>query len=184
MRSQQSRNRGPAVTDDGKKLLDHAIYTAIPPITLHPLDSLNPAIIKASTQFHLTAPLLLAKLAPSFLNPGYKSSLIFTSGQIAEKPMAGWSLPAALGSGLFGMTRSLALDLAPMRVNCVAPGSTITELWGPKEMREKRAEDMKARMLLGKVGSPEEVAEAYVYLMRNWNSTGTVVSTNGGSLLT
>lgn len=172
-----------AVTDDGQKLLDHVIYTAIPPITLHPLDSLNPAAIQASSQFHLIAPLLIAKLAPSFLNPGYRSSLIFTSGQIADKPMAGWSLPAALGSGLFGMTRGLALDLAPRRVNCVSPGATITELWGPKEMRENRAETMKEMMLLGKVGMPEEVAEAYIYLMRNWNSTGSIVSTNGGSLL-
>jgi hypothetical protein len=37
--------------------------------------------------------------------------------------------------------------------------------------------------LLGKVGSPDEVAEAYVYLMRNWDATGSVVSSNGGSLL-
>ena len=34
--------------------------------------------------------------------------------------------------------------------------------------------------LLGKVGTPEEVAEAYVYLMRDSNATGSVVSSNGG----
>ena len=89
-------------------------------------------------------------------------------------------MQAAYGAGLYGMTRGLALDLAPRRVNCVSPGATITELWGPKEMREKRAEMMKERMLLGKVGSPEEVAEVYVYLMRSWNATGSVVSSNGG----
>jgi NAD(P)-dependent dehydrogenase (short-subunit alcohol dehydrogenase family) len=72
------------------------------------------------------------------------------------------------------------LSLAPRRVNLVSPGATITELWGPLEAREKRAEMMKDMMLLGKVGNPEEVAEAYIYLMRNWNATGSVVSTNGG----
>lgn len=75
-------------------------------------------------------------------------------------------------------------SLAPRRVNLVSPGATNTELWGGSlDEREKRAEMMKGRQLTEKVGSPEEVAEAYVYLMRNWNATGSVVSTNGGSLL-
>ena len=74
-------------------------------------------------------------------------------------------------------------SLAPRRVNLVSPGATRTELWGDAEAREKRAEMMKGMMLLGQVGDPDEVAEAYVYLMRNWNATGSVVTSDGGSLL-
>lgn len=84
-------------------------------------------------------------------------------------------------TALLGMTRNLALDLAPIRVNLVQPGSTDTELWG--DHREKAREFWKGKALLGKVGIPEEVGEAYVYLMRDWNATGSFVDSNGGSLL-
>ena len=171
-----------SVTSDGADLLDHVVYTAVAGITVTPLDKISAEDVKKAGHFHGVAPMMIAKVAPRFLKEGYKSSLIFTSGQIAEKPMKGWSVQVAYATGLYGMTRGLALDLAPRRVNCVSPGPTITELWGPKEMREKRAEMMKKGMLLGKVGSPEEVAEAYVYLMRDWNATGIVVSSNGGGL--
>jgi NAD(P)-dependent dehydrogenase (short-subunit alcohol dehydrogenase family) len=170
-------------TDNGAKLLDHIIYTAIGAIDLTPLAELSSEAIQKAGHFHCLAPMIIGKLTPRFLNPGYKSSLIFTSGQIAEKPLKGWTVQCAYATALYGITRALALDLAPRRVNCVSPGATITELWGSLEQREKRAEMMRERMLLGKVGSPEEVAEAYVYLMRNWNATGSVVGSDGGSML-
>ena len=135
-------------------------------------------------RFHCIAPLLIGKVAPRFLHPGYKSSLTFTSGQIAEKPIKGWAVQAAYVTACYGITKALALDLAQRRVNCVSPGATMTELWGPSlGEREKRAEMMKAAMLLGKVGSPEEVGECYIYQMKNWNATGSVVSSDGGSVL-
>jgi NAD(P)-dependent dehydrogenase (short-subunit alcohol dehydrogenase family) len=83
--------------------------------------------------------------------------------------------------------RGLALDLAPLCVcvNLVNPGATDTELWGEEgsaqrvEMRELVA----GTALLGKAGSAEEVAEEYIYLMRDSNATGAIVSSSGGSLL-
>ena len=116
-------------TDDGRKLLDHIIYTAIGSIDLTPLAELSSEAIQKSGHFHCLAPMLIGKLAPRFLNPGYKSSLIFTSGQIAERPLKGRTVQCAYATALCGITRALALDLAPRRVNCVSPGATITELW-------------------------------------------------------
>jgi NAD(P)-dependent dehydrogenase (short-subunit alcohol dehydrogenase family) len=173
-----------AATDDGKKLLDHIIHTAIPPFTLTPFEQITAEEIQKAGHFHCLAPLMIGKVAPKFLNPGYKSSVIFTSGQIAQKPIKGWTVQAAYATALYGITKALALDVAPRRVNCVSPGATITELWGPStEEREKRADMMKDAMLLGKVGDPEEVAECYTYLMRNWNATGSIVSSDGGNVL-
>jgi NAD(P)-dependent dehydrogenase (short-subunit alcohol dehydrogenase family) len=84
-------------------------------------------------------------------------------------------------AGLYGLTRALALDLAPIRVNIVSPGAT--EMWGDEQQRAQRREMMKSRMLLGKVGTAEEVGEAYVYLMKDSNTTGIVVSSDGGALI-
>jgi NAD(P)-dependent dehydrogenase (short-subunit alcohol dehydrogenase family) len=127
--------------------------------------------------------MLLAKLAPHFLNSSYKSSLIFTSGRVAEKPVKGYTMGAAFGAALFGITRSLALDLAPIRVNCVSPGATDTEMWGNDEQRAQRRHMYSKIALLGKAGTSEEVSEAYIYLMRDFNNTGTTVSTSGGALI-
>lgn len=93
-----------------------------------------------------------------------------------------------MGSGwaasLYGTVRGLALEMAPIRVNAVSPGATATELWGPPgEARERLEATISARALLGKSGLPEEVGEAYIYLMKDTNNTGSVISSSGGSLL-
>ncbi|RYP74221.1 hypothetical protein DL771_003154 [Monosporascus sp. 5C6A] len=160
--------------------LDHIVYTAGraqgKPVSDLDLDS---SIEMARLPLFL--PLLIAKLGPMFLKPGYTSSIIFTSGQVAEKPLPGYSVLASFASALHGLTRNLALDLAPLRVNVVAPGPTETELWGDhssviREMTIKQSP-------LGKPGSPDDVAEAYIYLMKNQDATGSIVSTNGGVVL-
>lgn len=86
-------------------------------------------------------------------------------------------------AGIYGLTKALALDLAPVRVNVVSPGPTETEMWGDEMKRKQICDMMKKRMLLGKVGDAEEVAEAYVYLMKNTNSTASVVGSDGGAFL-
>lgn len=95
--------------------------------------------------------------------------------------MKGVAVLAGWGAALFGIVRTLALDLAPIRVNLVSPGTTNTEIQGPE--REKKMAAAAERALLGKVGTPEEVAEAYIYLMKDSNNTGTCVSTSGGDLV-
>ena len=161
-------------------LLDHIIYTA-GIIEVKPVPEVDVDYLRSSGQLAFVAPLVVAKLAPRFLKSDYTSSLIFTSGRVAERPLANYSVAAYYAAGLYGLTRNLALDLAPLRVNLVSPGSTDTELWGPNraQMREMVAKNA----LLGKAGTAEEVAEAYVYLMKNTDATGSCVSTNGGALL-
>jgi NAD(P)-dependent dehydrogenase (short-subunit alcohol dehydrogenase family) len=168
-------------TANGTKL-DHIIYTANR-LNMKPLLEVTADYLRDSSQFSLIAPMLLAKLGPRFLNPSYKSSIILTSGRIAEKPVKGFTMGAYPAAGLYGLTRALALDLAPIRVNIVSPGATETEMWGDEQQRAQRREMMKPRMLLGKVGTAEEVGEAYVYLMRDSNATGVVVSSDGGALI-
>lgn len=170
------------ITTATSRKLDHIIFTAgIPKIK--PISSATAEFLRDAGHLALTAPVLIAKLSPRFLNRSYRSSLILTSGRVGEKPVKGFTIGAAYAASVFGLSRSLALELAPCRVNVVSPGATETEMWGPEEERAKRREMISSGALLGKPGSPEEVAEAYIYLMKDSNATGTIISTSGGSLV-
>lgn len=79
------------------------------------------------------------------------------------------------------MVRNLALDLKSLRVNLVSPGVVDSDMWGGD--REGLMEEFARSTTIGKVGSTDEVAEAYLYLLKDTNVTGSCVSTNGGSLL-
>ena len=72
-----------------------------------------------------------------------------------------------------------------MRVNLISPGAVETELWDglPKDKRAEMMKGFEAKMATGKVGQPEDVAESYLYCMRDGNVTGSVISTNGGHLI-
>jgi NAD(P)-dependent dehydrogenase (short-subunit alcohol dehydrogenase family) len=108
-----------------------------------------------------------------------------TSGGISDHPAPGWTVVAGYMSGLHGMMRNLALDLRPVRVNLVNPGAVETELWNflPEQQRKSILEEMGKKSATGAVGRVEDVAEAYLYCMRDRNVTGSVISSNGGYLL-
>ena len=83
------------------------------------------------------------------------------------------------------MSKALALDLKPIRVNTVSVGPVKTNTWAnvPLEQREKMFEVLAERTTTGRVAEAEDVAEAYVYCMKDWNVTGAVISSTGGALL-
>lgn len=82
------------------------------------------------------------------------------------------------------MTRSLALELKPIRVNLVSPGPVDTEFWKmPEEHKQASFEQIAGKMPTGRVGRVEDVVESYLYLIKDENATGSMVSTNSGSLL-
>ena len=84
------------------------------------------------------------------------------------------------------LTRSLALELTPTRVNVVLPGAVHTPLWdviGDPEMRRQVVKSWEAQNLTGHIGRVEDVAEAYLYCFRDRYVTGACVETNGGQPL-
>ena len=142
--------------------------------------------IQKAAMVRFNSPLLLAKHAPEHLNPGSASSITLTTGSVSRKPMKDCSTGASYATGLHGMMRNLALDLAPVRVNLISPGAVLTPLWDSldKDRRESLMENMKGKCTTGEIGRSEDVAESYLYVMRDWNVSGSVIDTNGGSLLT
>lgn len=95
---------------------------------------------------------------------------------------------AGYASGLHAMTRNLAFDLKPIRVNLVSPGAVETELWdqvasGDEKAKKAMLDAAAKTSLTGRLGQPEDVAEAYLFLMKDPNVTGTLVDSNSGALL-
>jgi len=90
---------------------------------------------------------------------------------------------AASKAGIIALTRSIALELAPyhIRVNSVAPGFILTDLQR-RSMTNQEIELMWKRIPVGKVGSPEDVANAVLFLASKESSfiTGTVIYVDGG----
>ena len=82
------------------------------------------------------------------------------------------------------MARNLAIDLKPVRVNLVQPGAVDTPLWRMSdEEKERTFGGVRAKAPTGRVAGPEDVAEAYLWLMKDWNVTGTVAASDSGSKL-
>jgi NAD(P)-dependent dehydrogenase (short-subunit alcohol dehydrogenase family) len=75
--------------------------------------------------------------------------------------------------------------LAPIRVNCIAPGIVATDFWSGmgKEQAEAYLKDHKDKMLTQKVAQLEDAAEVFLYVTRDMNTTGQVVHTNSGVFL-
>jgi len=147
-------------------------------LNLKPITEVTVEWLRSSVHFIPIVPIIIAKLAPRFLNPSYKSSLIFSSGAVADRTVKGYTIGSAWAAAIISVARVIASDLAPIRVNVVSPGATNTEMWGSDEVRSQREEYFSKTVLLGKCGRA-----AYIYLMKDTNNTGTCVNTSGSSLL-
>ena len=83
------------------------------------------------------------------------------------------------------LTRALAAELAPIRVNAVCPGVVRTALWSTmtESNRQTMYRDLGKRLPVGRVAEVDELAEAYLYPMREGYSTGQVIVVDGGGAL-
>jgi NAD(P)-dependent dehydrogenase (short-subunit alcohol dehydrogenase family) len=111
-------------------------------------------------------------------------SITFVSGAPARRFRPNMSALSCVGGAVENMVRCLAVELSPIRVNVVSPGIIDTALfdWMGDEKAGKVAA-MTQGQLVRRVGRPEEVASALIYLMQNGYATGTTVDVDGGQLL-
>ena len=108
-------------------------------------------------------------------------SITLTSGMLTHRPRKGAPMPTALGGALEYLTRGLAMDLIPVRVNAVCPGIVLTD--HVKQMPEAVLQSIVAPLPVPRGASPAEAAKAYVYLMLNGYATGQILPVDGGGLL-
>ena len=84
-----------------------------------------------------------------------------------------------------GLTRALAVELAPIRVNAVMPGVVKTPLWDNMKEADRQAlyRKMDQALLVKHAGESDEIAEAYLYCMRQTYGTGHILTVDGGGAL-
>jgi NAD(P)-dependent dehydrogenase (short-subunit alcohol dehydrogenase family) len=112
-------------------------------------------------------------------------SITLMAGAAGARPLKGASAYAACNSAIEGLGRALAVELAPVRVNTVSPGTIDGHLWRqrPEPLREAAFSHYRQAALAGRPGTEDEVADAVLFLMRNRFMTGSVIYPDGGYAL-
>ena len=124
--------------------------------------------------------LTAAKHAHASIVPG--GSITLTDGLIAHRPRPGAAVNTAMAGAVEHLVTGLAVELAPVRVNGVCPGLIATDVLAA--IPPERITTMTARQAVPRAGSPDEAAEAYLYLIRGTYTTGQVIRVDGGMSLT
>jgi NAD(P)-dependent dehydrogenase (short-subunit alcohol dehydrogenase family) len=169
--------------------LDHIVYTSGDAnIAMSPLAEATAASALQSFTVRYLGPLLVGKLVAAnpgrYLTPAASSSITLTSGILAHRPRPGFSLVGGVAGAVEVLTRALAVDLAPIRVNVVIPGIVNTEMvQGMTEGNEGVVAMFKAASLTKELGAPEGAAEAYLFCMRSALATGQGFKIDSGALL-
>ena len=127
--------------------------------------------------------LYAAKYAAPKMNGG--GSITFMSGTAACRPIAGASVASASCGAVDAFARALAVDLAPIRVNTIQPGLVDTplldEVLGAERVDVLAA--AAARLPVRRIGRPEDIADAVLFLMKNGYVNGITLTVDGGGLL-
>jgi NAD(P)-dependent dehydrogenase (short-subunit alcohol dehydrogenase family) len=163
---------------------DHLIVTRGTPPPAAPIESTDLATVRAFLDVMLISSFTLAKHAKGKLRSG--GSITFTSGISKDKPGARGGAVVATVAGSFGyMARALALEFAPTRVNVVSPGWVDTPMWDDIAGNAKHEiwAQMASRLPAGRIGTVEDIAKAYVFLLESEFTTGTVLDIDGGHAL-
>ena len=131
---------------------------------------------------HLFLPLQVARNATGRFRPG--GTLLLMGGTGGRRPAAG-ALITALTAALPALTKALALELAPVRVNLIAPGFVDTPLSATLlgDRLDERRDQLRTTLPIGRVVGPADVAALAVHLMTNTALTGATYDVDGGQQL-
>lgn len=112
-------------------------------------------------------------------------SITYTSGINAYRPNGSNTIMAAANGALASLAYGLAIELAPVRVNVISPGWVDTPIWDQLDMDKQAAfAQLAERLPARRVGTPDDIAQAFSSVMRNGFITGTVLHVDGGHRLT
>jgi NAD(P)-dependent dehydrogenase (short-subunit alcohol dehydrogenase family) len=162
---------------------DHLVFTAGESLQLEPLATMQVERARGFVNVRFWGAFMAAKYGSRHIRPG--GSITLTNGIAGLRPRKGWTVAASICGAMEALTRALAVELAPIRVNAVCPGTVRTELWSgmTESARETMYRDVAQRLPVGRVGEADDLAKAYLYLMREGFSTGQVLVVDGGGVL-
>ncbi|MGO7539512.1 SDR family oxidoreductase [Rhizobium ruizarguesonis] len=145
-----------------------------------PFATLDMTDLLAGFQTKLIPHAAAAQAALPLLQPG--GSITFVSAVSAQAAMPGTAGLAAVNASIEAMVPVLAAELKPLRVNGVSPGVVDTPWWNflPPEQRGSTFADFAGRTPVGRVGRPEDIAQAIAFLIGNGFMSGHVITCDGG----
>ncbi len=142
-----------------------------------PLERLTATDFERLVGVNLRAPLFLTRALAADLG-AHRGAVVNLADIYAERPLPQYAPYCAAKAGLVSITRSLARELAPdVRVNAVAPGAI---LWPETDEDDQARESLLARVPLGRIGDPGDIAGAVLYLAQSDYVTGQVLAVDGG----
>ena len=114
-----------------------------------------------------------------------EGAIVMIGGAVARKCPPGMIAVSSVGNAVEGFCRALAPEIAPRRVNVVAPGLIETGMFDalPQPQRQAMFEAAAGNITLGRIGQPEEVASMVLAVATNGYMTGTTVDVEGGALV-
>jgi NAD(P)-dependent dehydrogenase (short-subunit alcohol dehydrogenase family) len=163
--------------------IDHLVYTAGESLVLMPLSELDIEVARNFFQIRYFGTLSVVAAAAPHIRPS--GSITLTTGVASVRPHPGWSIGASVCGAVEALTRALAVELAPTRVNAVSPGVIRSPLWAEmgEAQREQLYKSVGESLPVGRVGETDEIASAYLYCMTQTFATGSVLTVDGGTVL-
>jgi NAD(P)-dependent dehydrogenase (short-subunit alcohol dehydrogenase family) len=109
-------------------------------------------------------------------------SMILVSGIAADRPSRGGAVVAAVNGAIHALVRALAVELAPTRVNALSPGWVDTPAWDriAGADKQRRLAERARTLPVARVGVPDDLAHAAMFLLENPYTTGEVLHVDGG----
>lgn len=162
---------------------DHLIFTAGDSLHVHELAATDLKQARRAFELRYWSALAAVKYGSPHIRKG--GSIVLTTGVAGQRPHKGWVIAASVCGTIEALTRALAIELAPIRVNAVSPGVVRTDLWRNmiETERARLYESVGSSLPVGRVGEAEDVAQAYLFLMQEGFSTGQTVVVDGGTVL-
>jgi NAD(P)-dependent dehydrogenase (short-subunit alcohol dehydrogenase family) len=162
--------------------IDHVLVTGPGPYYA-PLAEFDFDRARRDLESHLLLPVQVARDATNKVRPG--GTLLFMGGTGGRRSAPGLTLISALTAALPALTRNLALELAPIRVNLIAAGFVDTPLSATLlgDQIEARREQLRNTLPVRRVIGPADIAALAVHLMTNTAVTGATYDIDGGQQL-
>jgi NAD(P)-dependent dehydrogenase (short-subunit alcohol dehydrogenase family) len=162
--------------------IDHVLVTGPGPYYA-PLAEFDIEEARRDVDSHLLLPLEVARNAVGKVRPG--GTLLFTGGTSGRRTARGLLLLPALTAALPALTKNLALELAPVRVNLIAAGFVDTPLSAMLlgDQLDARLEQLRTTLPIRRVVGPADIAALAVHLMTNTALTGATFDIDGGQQL-
>lgn len=141
---------------------DHLVVTVKPQLPSGPFISNDFSMIKSAFDTKVWGQYLLAKHAVPYLLPG--GSMVLTSGVASQRSYPGYSVVSMMNSATESLTKALAVELAPIRVNAVCPG--FVDTIPPTPGRSQHVQLLVPNLPMNRLAGADEVAQAYLYFFR------------------